>query len=82
MMIEPGTRVRFTDKVRPEQFHASPEEWAANPKTGTVREYRMNMDAYVVAMDVEWKYNEADLVLWCQGDFEYMAPDEIEPIPS
>lgn len=86
MKFKVGDRVRFSSKVTAAQFGASPEEWAANPKTGTVIEHTWDTsrgllkDSVFVKMDKEWTYNERDLVCWLQGDFEIMDEDELEAI--
>lgn len=81
MTFETGMRVRFTDKVTAEQFGADAEEWASNPKTGTVMDPAWNFPGKVfVRMDQEWKYNEKDMICWLQGEYEIMDPDEIEEI--
>lgn len=79
-MFKTGDRVRFTDKVTPDKFAASPEEWASNPKMGTVMEPTFKAAGVFVRMDKEWLYNEGDLTCWLQGEFEIMNPDEIELI--
>lgn len=79
MEFTPGMRVRFSDSCKPEQFGASPEEWASNPKTGTVIAPKFKYSPFFVfvKMDKEWSYNERDMMCWLQGEFEIMHRDEL-----
>jgi hypothetical protein len=83
LMFSVGSRVKLIDNFDQKKFTASDEEWASNPKTGTVIEPNEEIwpGQVLVEFDVEWEYNLKDLMCWLQP-YEIMNPEELELIPS
>jgi hypothetical protein len=76
-----GTRVKLNDKASQQTYDASDEEWATNPKTGTIITIKGAENTWpnhvLVEFDVEWLYNKNDL--FCSlMDFEIVLPEELD----